>query len=236
MQTPQSSAKRTAASQYGGPKRRKVVFETVPTVSLNTRIARALSARLEPKRYFRDNTINLISGNQQLLYLNPFAGISQGTSTSNRVGDQIYVTELEFYVSYRGEASDAFDISFQTNMVKTNASGSFSSSALTYTSGSFPNMNYTGFPTNGPHNDEGSTNISQKNTFLRHPTLTAAGFGQLHHHVHKVKLNRKITYVADGSAVTNADYAFVVGMDSLTTSGITEGSLYCNYIVKFKDA
>jgi len=214
--------------------RSRVVVVAPKPVTLNTRINRILSNRLETKRYFLDNYIDMISNDQQKLYLNPLAGIVVGSNSNQRVGDKITIVGIEVNVTYKGEASDAFDMRWQSTLVQARTSGTYTASSISTYAGA--DLNYTGFNTNGPVNDEEYKVVSNKYFNYKHPTLSATSFIPQIMIKHKIRLNKTVQYVGTSGALNPSDMLLLLNISTGGVSGITQGRTYVNYLVHYKDA
>lgn len=227
---------RVYGTSTAAPARKRTVRLAISPkpVSINTRVARILSNRLETKRFLGDSFHNIISADQVNLYVNPFAAITQGNAATNRSGDKITIVGLEFYLTYKGEASDAMDQTWEGSLVQARGSGTYTASSIGLYAGA--SLNYVGFQTNGPVNTEEYKVISQKRLIYKHPTLSATSFIPQIMMQHKIRMNKTIQYVGNTAALNPSDYLYIITNTTGGTSGFTQGTVYLNYIVFYKDA
>lgn len=231
---------RTIPTTPGARKRVRTMVNSRPSVNINTRIIRLLSNRLETKRFISDSTIAVTNVDTHLYYVNPFAGITQGAGAANRAGDKVNILDVEFFITYKGSFAGNLDQEWQTSLVKARTSGTYLASSITNYGGA--TLNYAGFITNGPHNDEEYTMIKQSKAKyyspLLAPTVTGVGCLTTLRMKHKFKTGgQPIQYVNTTGALNSADYLCLISnMTNGVSGGGNQGNVFVAYIVHYQDA
>lgn len=206
-------------------------------LSLNTRILRALQSKLETKRYFVDSNITPNSTNQLSIYVNPLAGIVNGSNPNQRVGDQITLVGIEYFITYEQKRDYVATLKAEANIVRANTSGTFTSASVALYTGA--SLKYTGFPTNGPDNKELYQFLHKKQQVYRPENVPIVGtnINDFLTMSGKLSINRKIQFTTGSAAVKDGDYLIHFALDQSTVPAVAQmGFLYFNYIVYYKDA
>lgn len=215
--------------------RKSTASQMVSLATVNTRIQRALASRTETKRAFFNSTLSEIASAQQRLYVNPLASIGFGSGPNERVGDQIQIVGMEFYISYVVPPEYAIDTTFENTLVKSNV-GSATSSSLAYYVGA--SLKYIGFETNGPDNTENYTVLSKKKHHLKIPIVAQnGGFRSLTEFSHKMKMNKKVIFETNSNVVKQGNILYLMNMLHAQTINVIVpvGFYTLSYIVHYKD-
>ena len=220
------------------------------TSALNTRIHRILNAGTELKRYSSDSSYNFPAANTNMLaYVNPFAGIVQGTSLNQRIGDSILVSKIvvtiRYYPSFAG-ANYASDLScdFRNSMIKVPDT---SLAGTTLGTISLSNFCYSGFVSTGMLNDHDNKVVAdKKKTYVPTPLSTgfgamAGGTGYKNTHLMHAKSfgsrGHKVTFKT-GTNLQNQDNFIMVLAADLPgyLTGASQGVFFYAYNVFYRDA
>ena len=235
------------------PKRFKRSPASAPVLSvasLNTRIHRILNAGQELKRYSSDSNYAFPAVNTNLLaYANIFAGITQGTSSSQRVGDSIKVEKvsvtIRWYPNYASaNYSGDLSIDWRTTLLKIPDTTGV---ATTMTALTLSNYTYSGFVSTGVLNDHDNKVVSdKKKTYL--PTPMSSGFGALaggqgYKSAHSMMTKsfgtkgQKINFKIGTNQQVEESMILVLAADipGYLTAG-SQGTFYVAYNVFFRDA
>lgn len=218
--------------------------------ALNSRIHRILNAGQELKRYSVDTGIAFgVSQLSSIQYVNPFAGIVQGTAINNRLGDTITVEKIVVTIRwYPGTGGsqyyDDFDISYRNTMLKVPDTSLVSTTLAAIT---LSNYTYSGFISTGMLNDHDNKIISDKkrkytasSRSAGFPAVTGSGY---HFDVMEQQKTftggHKIVYKT-GSNIQNQDnFIMILAADMSsypTVTPVSPGSFYYAYNVFFRDA
>jgi len=157
---------------------RKTAYGTTRTIvsgpSLNTRIHRILNAKQEMKTFVSDGsypTIANATGWQ--FYVNPLTGIGSGTSSTQRVGDQItiYKIEVSAVVYNSTDNTSQLDLSHRLSLIRQPDIGFTASSPTVYTG----RYTSTGFSSNGVLDDTHNTVYADRKAFRSGSYTSLAG-------------------------------------------------------------
>lgn len=216
--------------------------------ALNTRIHRILNAGQELKRYSSDSGIaHPALSLASLAYVNPCAGITQGTQITQRIGDSITIFKIvvtaRWYPSYAGaNYSGDMCLTWRNAMIKI-ADTTLVSPNLVALPTTVP-FTFAGFSSTGMLNNHDNTVISdKKKTYL--PTPMSAGFGapvtggyklDYLEHTKVFKGGHKITFKSGTNQQVQENLIMVLAGDmpgSLTAA--SHGTYYYAYNVFFRD-
>jgi len=227
------------------PMRRKAAAGTTSTIvsgpSLNTRIHRILNAAQELKVYSGDtNYVNIINATGWQFYINPLSGITQGTNSTNRIGDKITVYKIEIssvvYNTYDNVSQ--IDMSHRLSLIRAPDTSLTNSTATVY-AGRYTN---TGFSSNGPLDTTHNTVYADKKGY-RVGSYTSLAGSVMRHPLHMTKSfgARGLKCEFQASSVAQADRNLLIigaGDSAQDWSGIlvSQFTIYVGYSVYYRDA
>lgn len=221
----------------------------ITAAALNTRIHRILNASSELKQRTVDSSCAIPAfATQQTFYVNPFAAITQGTGSNQRIGDSIRVEKISVAARWFPNYANAnyghdLDFTWRNVMLKVE---DLTLTSSTPASWGVSNLVYGGFPVNGKLNTHDNTIIQDK-IFAHKARAVTSGIGIVAggsgYHVETYNLVKKFPasgYKYDYAIGANvgAKENFVMGicmdLPGYLTANV-QGTLFYCYTVEYRD-
>lgn len=242
---------RTKATPRVYKKRSMPGSGAITAAALNTRIHRILNAGQELKHYSNSSSFSFPASTTTLLtYVNPYAGIAQGTNANQRIGDAIKVERIvitsSWNPSYAGAPlSSDLCCDWRTALIKI-PDTSLINTTLTLAPGALAGFVFIGNQSNGLINGHDFKVLSDKK-YKYTPTPMSTGFGaptsgsyKFKNVIHSKKFGangKKLHYKTGTSYQLEENELIVLGADLpgyLNAS--VQGSFTLDYTVFYRDA